>query len=264
MTKDSKAKRDARARQASTGEPYVVARRNTTRPGAHPEPIFRTDRCANCDEPLLDTETRSLYCSELCTQTAETIRYWRRIVRDGRIDDPDVALALRTRVAHLLAGGYAARARHLSQTVRDQVRHRDNGRCRSCGAPGTEIDHIATDSPELDNLQLLCASCHQNKTALRMEPASAEQTQMIDDLYRRRVEPEQPLRLCDDQDRWPKEWRKLQSERKIRLTGCAPPPAEDYDDIDIDDVDDYRALGIDDDSGYGPDSYFVHAMAKDD
>jgi hypothetical protein len=28
--------------------------------------------------------------------------------------------------------------------------------------------------------------------------------------------------------------------------------------------DDYSARGIDDDSGYGPDSYFAHAMAKDD
>jgi len=31
-----------------------------------------------------------------------------------------------------------------------------------------------------------------------------------------------------------------------------------------DEADDYSARGIDDDSGYGPDSYFAHAMAKDD
>jgi hypothetical protein len=28
--------------------------------------------------------------------------------------------------------------------------------------------------------------------------------------------------------------------------------------------DDYTARGLDDDSGYGPDSYFARAMAKDD
>lgn len=30
------------------------------------------------------------------------------------------------------------------------------------------------------------------------------------------------------------------------------------------DEDDFETRGIDDDSGFGPDSYFAHAMAKDD
>jgi hypothetical protein len=51
-------------------------------------------------------EIEGLYCSEPCSQMAETIRYWRRVTRDGRIERPDVREALSTRVAHLLAGGY--------------------------------------------------------------------------------------------------------------------------------------------------------------
>lgn len=40
------------------------------------------------------------------------------------------------------------------------------------------------------------------------------------------------------------------------------PVSNDNDLEDIDD--DVAARGIDDDSGYGPDSYFAHAMSKDD
>jgi hypothetical protein len=34
------------------------------------------------------------------------VRYWRRVVRDGRDERPDVREAVCTRIAFLLAGGY--------------------------------------------------------------------------------------------------------------------------------------------------------------
>ncbi|WP_211268540.1 HNH endonuclease [Actinoplanes subtropicus] len=218
-----------------------------------------------------------LFCSELCRQTAETIRYWRGIVRDGRIDRPDVRYALRTRLAHLLAGGYATRARQLSSRTRQLVWDRDQGRCRSCGGPGEEIDHIEGDSPDPVNLQLLCAPCHRKKTELRMMPASPEQQQVLKDLKKRRVDPDEPVLMCDDHEHWAGNERTLRKERKERLLeeladyGYSRSDfpgyswAEMWDEVfERDEDDDYEARGIDDDSGFGPDSYFAHAMAKGD
>ena len=54
----------------------------------------------------------------------------------------------------------AARRAHLAREPR----------CRQCGAPATQVDHIiplARGGPELDprNLQALCRACHAAKTA---------------------------------------------------------------------------------------------------
>ena len=154
------------AREAGRAGPRREHRR-AVHPGPPPDDpgdrYFEDDCCANCLQQLPDDE-EGLFCSELCSQTASTIRYWRRIVRDGRIEQPDVRLAIRTRVAHLLAGGYQEAARRLSPTSRVQVWERDGGRCVLCGQPGAEIDHITDDSRELGNLQLLYAACHRAKT----------------------------------------------------------------------------------------------------
>jgi hypothetical protein len=99
MTSNKRAKRDAQERAAKTGELYVVGRRRTT----HTDRYFEPGCCANCLLRLPE-DTDGLFCSELCSQTAKTIRYWRRITRDGRISQPDVREAIRTRIAHLLAG----------------------------------------------------------------------------------------------------------------------------------------------------------------
>lgn len=52
--------------------------------------------------------------------------------------------------------------------IRQHVLRRDGNTCQICGDDGSEVDHIlnkargGTDHP--DNLQTLCASCHQIKT----------------------------------------------------------------------------------------------------
>lgn len=274
MTANRRAKRDARERKAATGESYAAARRHTS----HPAPRhFEDDRCANCMAEL-PRQIEGLFCSELCQQTAKDIRYWRSISRDGRIDQPDVKQALQVRVAHLLAGGYPERARRLSTEVRQAVWERDQGRCRQCGAPGEEIDHISDSSPALGNLQLLCASCHQRKTEEWMVPASAESKRQIEKLWRERVAPDEPAYLCDDQEQWAVLHRQLRKQRKQRLLAELAEYgyeredfpgyswAEMWDEVFADLADAYVRGGYtpDDDSGYGPYSYFAHAMAKDD
>jgi 5-methylcytosine-specific restriction endonuclease McrA len=226
----------------------------------------------------LSPQIERLFCSELCRQTADLIRYWRGISRDGRIENPDVKTALRTRVALLLAGGYPEQARRLSSEIRQQVWERGQGLCCQCGNPGQEIDHIKGDSPLLSNLQLLCSPCHQRKTAAQMVPASAQHQRMIEKLRCERVAPDEPVLLCDDRDQWATIERRLRKERRQRLLeelaeyGYERSDfrgyswAEMWDEVESEweDADDAGGWTPDDDSGYGPYSYFAHAMAKDD
>jgi 5-methylcytosine-specific restriction endonuclease McrA len=276
MTKNKRAKREARDRSQRTGERYVVARRLTARG----EQRFEADCCANCLERLPD-EAEGLYCSEQCSQLAKMIRYWRRVVRDSRIQQPEVREAIQIRVAHILAGGYHETARRLSDGIRRRVWERDGSRCVLCGQPGTEVDHIRDDSSDLGNLQLLCTDCHHVKTAARMTPASEAQRAAIAALYAARVVPDVPTLLCDDEQRWPHEWSALKKARRQRLIDVLTDMGLDLDEFRgasraemvaaIEDERDARADALDlggwtedDDSGYGPYSYFAHAMAKDD
>ncbi len=282
MTDNKRAKRDARERQRKTGERYVAARRRS----AKHERYFEADCCANCLQRLPD-HVEGLFCCELCMQTCDTVRYWRRVRRDGRYDRPDVREAVWTRVAFLLAGGYGKTARRLSHQTRNHVWERAGGVCRQCGKPGEEVDHIEGDSPDPDNLQLLCKDCHHAKTNERMRPATDEQKKLIAALVATRVEPEVPALLADDEVRWKAEWSSLKRARRERLLDemravgldltnylgasraelidalCDELAVRDAADDDGE-YDDYEARGIDDDSGYGPNSYFAHALAKDD
>ncbi len=59
-------------------------------------------------------------------------------------------------------------------------------------------------------------------------------------------------------------------EQEARLESPVPSETTDADDMhsadddEDDDVDDFEARGLDDDSGYGPDSNWSHTMNKDD
>jgi 5-methylcytosine-specific restriction endonuclease McrA len=277
MTTNKKAKTAARVRQQATGESYAEARRRTLVPevGAV-ERLFEDDHCANCLAPLpLDVE--GLFCSSWCRETADVVRYWRGTIRDGRLEkDPLVLQAIRTQVAFLLIGGYDRLGRALSTKVKADVRERDSGLCRECGKPGTEIDHIAGSSGDLANLQLLCGECHRAKTAQNLAPAPADKAALIQLLFLARVVPDEPTLLADDQVAWRHRWQGLKRARKQRLidrmegmgietTGLRSwaDLVEVYEDCLADDID--GVGGTDDfDGGYGPNSYFARAMAKDD
>jgi len=210
MTKDRAQKRDARTRQQETGERYVVARRNA---GVKSDPAW--SHCANCDGDL-DVRVEGLFCTELCRETADFVRYARRKMQAGQLDDPDISYAIRIRMAMLLGGGYPGSARQLSPTIRSAVIARDQ-QCVQCGAPGAEIDHIADSSDDLENLQFLCKDCHRLKTEAALAPASAEQSDEAKEIWIGRVMPPDPQRLCDDPERWSEEWRPLKAQRREYL-----------------------------------------------
>jgi len=237
---------------------------------------FREDHCANCLEPLPE-DVEGLFCCAWCSEIAEFVRNMRRVSRDGRINQPDVQYAVHIRKAHLLAGGYKSLGRNLSLATRLQVKNREGGRCRICGKPGTEVDHIAGSSSDLNNLQLLCADCHHEKTAENLIPATPKEIAQLRALDLTRVLPETPLLLADDQDEWPSAWRGLKSDRKKRFMDELDEAGVYVVDLktraemieargDPADVlgDDLSPVTEDDDSSYGPGSYFARAMQKDD
>jgi 5-methylcytosine-specific restriction endonuclease McrA len=219
---------------------------------------FLDDHCANCLH-LLPEHVEALVCSSWCAEIAAHVRYMRRVYRDGRVNDSDVQEAIQIRNAFLLVGGYGALDRTLRPAVRAEVKVRDGGRCRQCGRPGAEIDHIAGSSGELENLQLLCAQCHRAKTAENMVPTTPHEQSLLRALFLTRVASDEPTLLGDDEVTWPSAWPSLKSARKKRardarasaLTTADPIPARD------DDTGEYGPAmprTVDDDSGYGPNS----------
>lgn len=259
---------------------------------AEPAPRFVDDCCANCLLPLPD-DLDGLFCTEDCQQAASTIRYYRRVASDGRLAREGARLALRRRFWFALNGGYSARARRISPAVRAQVSERGGGRCRACGGVGEQVDHIHGDSPALDNLQLLCRTCHDTKTDAALFGAVAtvldgdDPTKSAEDvnvdldpravaLLNRAFAPV-PMLLCDDEVAWEGAWRSLKDARWERLLDEAEREGVDMTarrtarraEVVIA-VADARAdvepawRVEDDDSGYGPDSYFARAMSKDD
>lgn len=177
------------------------------------------NQCASCDNPLERTGKGSLFCSELCSQTAETVRYARRRFADGGADDPLVAEAIRTRIAHVIGGGYHRADRALPMAVRVDVLAANGGRCVACDVqPATEVDHIHGDSPDRSNLQGLCGPCHRAKTAERFRPLSEADDPDVLTRARdviERIESDEPLRRCDDPDEWPTSWRALRAETRV-------------------------------------------------
>jgi hypothetical protein len=111
---------------------------------------------------------QKVYRSDLCNQVARWIRYFQKTNSDGRAQLADVHEALGIQLALIAGGGYSETERQLSPEVRDAVNTRDGGICQSCGAPGTDIDHIDGSSADLSNLQLLCRNCHNVKTQSAM------------------------------------------------------------------------------------------------
>ena len=163
--------------------------------------------CVNCDERLSGGKPR-LYCGDLCDQTASTVRYARRVMADGRWKQPDVQEAIKTRMAMILGGGYPARERQLTAAERQAVIERDGGHCRLCGAPATEVDHIAGSSGDPTNLQAVCHDCHTRKTGLGFRPAEGAELESARVIWLR-VQAATPMRLCDDQNAWNGIWREL-------------------------------------------------------
>jgi len=163
--------------------------------------------CFNCGGKLTVTKQPKLFCSEKCQQEAKFIRYYRSCKNDGRINQSDVREALQIRIAHILSGGYKERVRRLPLSIRLAVYRRDSRICQKCGESGKDIDHINGDSDDLENLQVLCRNCHNEKTKSNFKEVTpevegyTEKKANIENLHSR-TESEKPQRICDDEKNW--------------------------------------------------------------
>lgn len=171
--------------------------------------------CLNCGASISLERPVRLFCSYLCKDTAQAIRYTRSCIADGRIMQPDVFDAIRIKLAWLVSGGYPTEARRVPSARRLLVVERDGGRCRICSEPGTDVDHILGDSNSLENLQLLCRSCHNKKTMTNLVPVEpGSQAELESKRLMRRILGIKPQRACDDERRWAKTWPKLMAKRR--------------------------------------------------
>ncbi|MGD0321325.1 MAG: HNH endonuclease signature motif containing protein [Acidimicrobiales bacterium] len=128
---------------------------------------------------VIGTTSLAVYCCELCSQTTWFVRYYRRKNASEELERPDIHEALNIKLALIAGGGYPAKERHLGADVRSAVVARAQGRCQRCGAPGTQIDHVMGSSAEMDNLQLLCESCHLEKTNASLMKAPKEMVEVV-------------------------------------------------------------------------------------
>lgn len=192
------------------------------------DPDYEVGICQNCDGQLtLQQAWRgTLYCSEKCQQTAEIVRYGRATLRDGRYErDPLVRRAIATRIALILGGGYPKKARALTREQREAIFVRDGRRCRLCEAPATEIDHIASSSPDPENLQALCASCNYTKAAANFRPAAPEKAAEGKAIWAR-ITAERPVRLCDDEKQWDELRREIAKAQRTWASWWSDKPSE--------------------------------------
>jgi hypothetical protein len=175
------------------------------------DPDYEVGVCQNCDKELPQERALrgTLFCSEKCQQTAEIVRYGRAILRDGRYKrDPLVRQAIDTRIAIILGGGYPKKARTISHEQREAIFTRDGRRCRLCGAPATDIDHIAGSSSDPENLQALCKPCNMAKARANFRSATPEEATEGKAIWARIIA-KRPVRLCDDEEKWAELWRAI-------------------------------------------------------
>jgi hypothetical protein len=179
------------------------------------------DFCPNCDTR---SERKKLFCSELCNQEAQLIRYIRRVLKDDRAADVEVLRdGIGTRMLMVRSGGYPTRARTIAPALRAAVVARDAAQCVLCGAPGTEIDHIRGSSDELTNLRLTCKTCNGDRVrdaaVIATDPETIAPIQRQNSRISQRIAAAAPYRLCDDEERWSTAWRtyKKNSRRHRRL-----------------------------------------------
>jgi 5-methylcytosine-specific restriction endonuclease McrA len=196
--------------------------KTNARPKASKKPLAGTKleslvafpfQCLNCDQPIKDPV---LFCSEVCKQEAKFVRYVRACRRDERDQQPDIQEAIEIKLAMILGGGYPEKERHIPDSIRKAVTRHDKGRCKICGNPGDQIDHISGSSNDLKNLQLLCRDCHNQKTTadfVRITPEThPEEWAKVEALYYR-IEITEPFRLCDSEV-WENSWRSILSARR--------------------------------------------------
>lgn len=177
-------------------------------------------KCIECGTKIPLAGKPRVYCSDKCRQVLKLVHYGRRVFRDDRIEDPLVRDAVQMRIAHILGGGYHETERKLPPQTRKAVFDRDNGVCQICGQPATDIDHIAGDSADPENLRALCRACNMAEAERGFRPATPEMVREYDGLMER-ILADEPLFERDDEHGWDSRYRQIAAAQRTRIREAA-------------------------------------------
>ena len=181
-------------------------------------------QCVNCDKVFLVSNKSQLYCLPHCQQFAAAVRYIRARIKDETYSNPDIqdAIIFKLKSIYGKTGHYDQKTRRIPLELRNKVIQRDKGICCKCKKTGSEIDHINGDSADMGNLQLLCHSCHKEKTKLNIaklfpEDERYSEVEKIRDKLWFRVDATSPERACDDSEHWDEIRKQIESEQRLEL-----------------------------------------------
>ena len=133
----------------------------------------------------------------------------------------DVRGALAIREAYVKWGQVYQRS--VGVTRRAEVFRVKGDRCVICNAPATDVDHIVSNffgDDSLANLRPLCRECHLEKTLASPIPWDTTDPEAVATFERRTAAYEtrcgspEPLRRCDDEEKWPQEWQQIKRDRR--------------------------------------------------
>lgn len=100
--------------------------------------------CLNCGSPVAVEQAFPLYCTKHCQLVAESVRYHRRVLANGRYaSDPYVRDAVEIRLQKL-SQGIVVRKHKVPAEIRARVFARADDTCEvpTCSNPATDLDHV--------------------------------------------------------------------------------------------------------------------------
>lgn len=159
-----------------------------------------------CDQPV--PEARRVYCSYLCDEEADYVRFLRKHGLKKVKRDPDLHAAQMSKLLWILRGGHKTFHNVRAKTAK-LVKQRD-GQCVDCGQPGKDIHHKEFLVPELhnrpENLEWLCKDCHRPKgffTDEQIQSLLDEEASVLTQLRLHHcARAKTPISPCDDVDGW--------------------------------------------------------------
>ena len=170
--------------------------------------------CIECGAPIVLKGRAKRYCSRVCRQKLKLVHYGRGAVAEGRYEqDPTIEDAIQMRMAQALGGGYHEVERRVPPALRAQILERDGGKCVRCGAPATQIVHIAGDANTYENLRAVCGPCYLGMAQERLIPAPPEDVDVVIQ-FLDRIFDTAPRFPRDDITSWPATYARLVDERR--------------------------------------------------
>lgn len=178
--------------------------------------------CINCNNIIPWKRIQKLFCSDLCRDEADYVRYHRKAINENRQDIPEVRDAIEARKLSVISGGYPSKKRKIPKLLREKILKLANHQCAVCKKKGNEIDHIKGSSNDLNNLQVLCWNCHISKTkknysSIKRNDPDAYQKILKHIELEKRVKLKKPLVVCDDHNKWNVLYKEIQNERKLEF-----------------------------------------------